>query len=316
MKGAFRNAALAVGIALCASVALAQPSSDTATSTSTTTTGDRAQAKSEVTDRDRMWANFTREAAVVGDGHFWIEIQAMKLNDDSQIDQPDVTDPTKTIRAPTLGLNGYPVKPFAEKKGSNVKSIDGGTFNLIGAYGIQDWEVGGNLPLLQQQISFATKRPEENFDIGDIVLYGKYKLALADNWAGGLGMEMSIPSGDEDELLGSGDLGLNPFVSTRYSYGPLAVGGHLGFLLNTGSQPQVFNWSVEGIARANQYFAMRVEFDGRLFNDVGSTFNDIAIYPGLDINFFDNVIIRPEGLVAASDDAINWGIGIGLVFTM
>ena len=31
----------------------------------------------DVTDRDRVWANFTREAAVVGDKHFWIELRGM-----------------------------------------------------------------------------------------------------------------------------------------------------------------------------------------------------------------------------------------------
>ena len=107
----------------------------------------RADGISDVTDNDRMWANFTREAATVGDRHFWIELQAMKLNNDQEISQPDVTDPTKNVEGPTLGLNGYPVKPFAEKHGSNVTSIDGGTFDLVGAYGIESWEVGGNLPV-------------------------------------------------------------------------------------------------------------------------------------------------------------------------
>lgn len=298
MKGAFRSAALLAGVVISATAALAQGSSD-------------------VTDRDRMWSNFNREAAVVGDKHFWIELQAMKLNNDQSIKQPDVTDPTKNVEGPTLGLNGYPVKPFAQKQGSNVTSIDGGTFNLIGAYGIEAWEVGGNLPfLMQQQISFATKRPQEDVNVGDLVLYGKYKMALADNWAGALGMEMSIPSGPESELLGSGDLGLNPFLSTRYTSGRVALGGHLGFLLNTGDQPQVFNWSLQNILRGTEHFCIRTEITGRLFNDVGSTFNDIAVFPGLDINIFDNVIIRPEGLAHLTTDAIAWGIGIGLVFTM
>lgn len=298
MKVGFRSATLAISLLLSATMTLAEGTSD-------------------VTDNDRMWANFNREAAVVGDGRFWIELQGMKLMNDQQIKQTDVTDPTKTVEGPTLGLNGYPVKPFAQKKGSNVTSIDGGTFNLIGAYGIQSWEVGGNLPfVMQQQISFATERPQEDANVGDLVLYGKYKLPLADHWAGGLGMEMSIPSGPESELLGSGDLGLNPFVSARYQEGRAGLGGHLGFLLNTGSQPQVFNWSVEGVVRGNKYFSLRTEIDGRLFNSVGETFNDIAVYPGLDVNLFDHFIIRPEGLAHLTTDAINWGIGIGFVFTM
>lgn len=298
MKVGFRSATLAISLLLSATMTLAEGTSD-------------------VTDNDRMWANFNREAAVVGDGRFWIELQGMKLMNDQQIKQTDVTDPTKTVEGPTLGLNGYPVKPFAQKKGSNVTSIDGGTFNLIGAYGIQNWEVGGNLPfVMQQQISFATERPQEDANVGDLVLYGKYKLPLADHWAGGLGMEMSIPSGPESELLGSGDLGLNPFLSARYQEGRAGLGGHLGFLLNTGSQPQVFNWSVEGVVRGNKYFSLRTEVDGRLFNSVGETFNDIAVYPGLDVNLFDHFIIRPEGLAHLTTDAINWGIGVGFVFTM
>jgi hypothetical protein len=299
MKGAAnRSAVLVIALTATATMALAEGSSD-------------------VSDRDRMWANFTREAAVVGDRSFWVEVRAMKLNDDQEIKQTDVTDPTKKVEGPTLGLNGYPVKPFAQKNGSNVTSIDGGTFNLIGAYGIESWEIGGNLPfVMQQQISFADLRPQNDTNVGDLVLYGKYKMPLADHWAGGLGLEMSIPTGPESELLGSGNLGLNPFLSARYQSGRVGLGGHMGFLLNTGSQPQVFNWSLQNVLRASQYFALRTEINGRLFNDVGSTFNDIAVYPGLDVNIFENVIIRPEGLAHLTTDAINWGIGLGLVFTM
>jgi hypothetical protein len=298
MKGAFRSAALAIGLAVSATMAFAEGNTD-------------------VTDNDRMWANFTREAAVVGDRRFWIELQGMKLNNDQQIKQTDVSDPTKNVEGPTLGLNGYPVKPFNQKHGSNVTSIDGGTFNLIGAYGIETWEVGTNIPfVMQQQISFNSARPQEDANIGDMVLYGKYKLPLADHWAGGLGMEMSIPTGPESELLGSGDLGLNPFLSTRYQSGRAGVGGHLGMLLNTGSQPQVFNWSIEGVVRGNQHFSLRTEINGRLFRDVGETFNDIAVLPGIDFNLTENIIIRTEGLAHLTTDAINWGIGLGLVFTM
>lgn len=299
MKGAVvRSTILALGLALGTSMALAEPSSD-------------------VTDKDRMWANFTREAAVVGDRSFWIELRGMKLMNDQQIKQPDVNDPTKNVEGPTLGLNGYPVKPFAQKQGQNVTSINGGRFDLIGAYGIESWEVGGDLPfVMQQQIDFADGTFQNDANVGDLVFYGKYKMALADDWSGGLGMEMSIPSGPSSNLLGSGDLGLNPFLSARYQSGRVGLGGHVGFLLNTGDQPQVFNWSIQGVVRGNHFYALRTEINGRLFNDVGSTFNDVAVYPGLDINLFDNFIIRPEGLAHLSTDAINWGIGLGLVFTM
>ena len=88
-------------------------------------------------------------------------------------------------------------------------------------------------------------------------------------------------------------------------------------LLNTGSQPDVFNWSVEGVVRGNQLLrAAHARSTGVLFRDVGETFNDIAILPGLDFNLTDNIIIRPEGLAHLTADAIDWGIGLGLVFTL
>ena len=52
----------------------------------------RAQAADvDVTDNDRVWANFTREAAIVGDKHFWIELRGMKLMDDQCIKQKSAT---------------------------------------------------------------------------------------------------------------------------------------------------------------------------------------------------------------------------------
>jgi hypothetical protein len=255
-----------------------------------------------------MWANFSREAAVVGDNHWWAELRGIKLN---------------SANDPALGLNGYPVTPLAKKKCPNntpnpcIENIDGGRFDLIGAYGLgQAAEFGIDIPfVVQQHIEFTNGSFQNNADIGDLQLYGKFKQQLADHWAGAIGLELSAPTGSSSNLIGSGDLGLNPFLSTRYQSGRIGFGGHVGFLLNTGSQPDVFNWSVEGVARANSLLALRTEVNGRLFNENG-TINDISIWPGLDFDLTDYLVIRPEGLVHATDDAINWGIGIGFAVTM
>jgi hypothetical protein len=265
--------------------------------------GARAETR-DVTDQDRVWANFTREAAVVGANRFWIELRGMKLSDDQG--------------GPALGLNGYPVNDFEKAKGKTIDNIDGGRFDLIGAYGLGPrWEFGTDFAFVtQQQISFTDGTLQSDTNIGDLLLYGKFKEVLAEHWAGALGLEMSIPTGDRKKMLGSGELGLNPILSTRYQSGRVAIGGHLGFLLNTNSQPDVFNWSVEGIVRGTDLFALRVEVNGRLFNEFGGTFNDIAVYPGIDFNLTDNFIIRPEGLAHLTNDAIDWGLGIGFVFTI
>jgi len=271
----------------------------------------------DVTDKDRTWANFTHEAATVGDGHYWIELRGMKLNDDEGA-RKEIVAGGATVSGPALGLSGYPVNEYEKQNGDFIEEIDGGRFDLIGAYGLGPyWELGMDLPfVMQEEINLAGGAIKDEVDVGDLVFYGKFKKALAEHWAGALGLEMSIPTGSESKLLGSGELGLNPFLSTRYQSGRLAVGAHAGFLLNTNSQPDVFNWSVQGIVRGTALFSLRAEINGRVFNDFGETFNDISAYPGIDFNLTDNIIIRPEGLAHITDDAIDWGIGIGFVFTM
>lgn len=263
----------------------------------------------QVTDRDRMWVNFSREAAVLGANHWWAELRGMKLN---------------SVNDPALGLSGYPVTPLAKKKCPNnapgdacIESIDGGRFDLIGAYGLGPAaEFGIDIPfVVQQQIEFTNGSSQENATMGDLQLYGKFKQELAEHWAGAIGLELSAPTGSSSKLTGSGNLGLNPFLSTRYQSGRIGFGGHLGFLLNTGNQSDVFNWSLEGVARATSMLALRTEINGRLLRD-GGTINDISIWPGLDFDLTDYFVIRPEGLVHASDDAISWGIGIGFAVTM
>ena len=278
-------------------------------------------AGTDVTDGDRVWANFTREAAVVGDKRFWVELRGMSLMNDQAIKQTDSQG--MTFDGPTLGLNGYPVNHPTCTAGSAtqpcVDQITGGRFDLVGAYGLgPNTELGVDLPfVMQEKISFTQTGSEEHTGIGDMVLYGKFKKQLAEHLAGALGVEISTPTGSEKNFLGSGSLGLNPFLSTRYQSGPVALGAHVGFLLNTeASQPDVFNWDLEGIVRGSPLFALRCEVNGRQFRDFGDNFTDIAVWPGLDLNLTDYFIIRPQGEAHLTNDAMNWGLGIGFVFTM
>jgi hypothetical protein len=274
----------------------------------------------DVTDGDRVWANFTREAAVVGDKHFWVELRGMSLMDDQGIKQNDSQG--TTFDGPTLGFNGYPVNKPTCTVGSTsqpcVDQITGGRFELVGAYGLTaNAEVGIDLPfVMQEKISFAQAPSENHTGIGDMVLYGKFKKELAEHWAGALGLEISTATGSESRFLGAGATGLNPFLSTRYESGRVALGAHVGFLLNTDSQPDVFNWDVDGIVRGSPLFALRCEVNGRQFRNFGETFTDIAVWPGLDVNLTDYFIIRPQAEAHLTNDALNWGLGIAFVFTM
>jgi hypothetical protein len=272
----------------------------------------------DVTDRDRVWVNFTREAAVVGDKHFWIELRGMKLMDDQGINQTDSTG--AKFDGPTLNLSGYPINKPCTIGGSPgcIDEIDGGRFELLGAYGIGPYiEAGLDLPfIMQEEISYVGPDNKEFADIGDLVFYGKFKRQLAEHWAGALGLEVNAATGSSSKGFGSGHTGLNPFLSTRYQSGRLALGAHVGFLLNVDGPADVFNWSLEGIVRGNRLFALRCEVNGRQFRDFGNNFTDIAVWPGIDFNLTDYLIIRPQAVAHLTSDAINWGIGVGLVFTM
>src|SRR5262249_45330555 len=103
----------------------------------------------EVTDRDRVWRNFTREAAIIGEKHFWIEMRGMILTNDQSIKQTDSTG--TQFEGPTLGLNGYPLNAspkctISATKGC-VERMTGGRFDLVGAYGLlSTLEVGFDFP--------------------------------------------------------------------------------------------------------------------------------------------------------------------------
>jgi hypothetical protein len=301
MKGAAsRISALAVAVGLMAGTAVAE--------------------SAEVTDRDRLWQNFTREAAIVGEKHFWVELRGMKLMNDQSIRQTDSAG--TSFEGPTLGLNGYPLnaspKCTISATEGCIEEIDGGRFDLVGAYGLlSTLEVGIDLPfVMQEDINYVGGDDRDAVGVGDLLLYGKFKRQLAEHIAGAVGVEISAPTGSVKDRFGSGHTGLNPFVSARYQSGPVALGSHVGFLLNTDDPPDVFNWSVQGIVRGTSLFSLRLEVNGRLLKSGGQTFNDVAVWPGLDFNLTENFIIRPQGLAHLTTDAIDWGLGLGLAFTM
>ena len=68
--------------------------------------------------------------------------------------------------------------------------------------------------------------------------------------------------------------------------------------------------------RGSPLFALRCEVNGRQFRDFGDNFTDIAVWPGIDFNLTDSFIIRPQAAAHVTNDALNWGLGIGFVFTM
>lgn len=68
--------------------------------------------------------------------------------------------------------------------------------------------------------------------IGDIVLRGKGTLLREGQRAFAAGLEVRLPSGDEDDLLGSGAWGVKPFAVLSFTYKSLSPHFNLGYQWN------------------------------------------------------------------------------------
>jgi len=263
-------------------------------------------AADQVTERDRLWVNFTREAAHVGSGKLRLAVQGLAIN--------------KSTRDRTVDLTGFPVDDLEkalEIAGTpdTVENIDGLRFDLVGSYGLGPYaEFGVDMPFFSQSLRFEGDTPTENTgDVGDLMIYTKFRKMVADNTSVGGGMELSVPTGSERKRLGTGELAFNPFVNARHTWGRIAVGGHVGFAISEGDVADVFNYSAFAIARATNLLALRVELNGRFFKDFGQDFNDVSIWPGIDLNVTERITIRPQGLAGLTSDAWEWGIGAAVV---
>jgi Putative MetA-pathway of phenol degradation len=252
---------------------------------------------SDVTDLDRVYDSFAREAATVGDGRVRLEVRGLYVNDDNA----------------DLDLNGFPVEKLEQRVGKTVKNMQGGVFDALASYGLgQRSEVGAILPFFVQETDFRGDPSDNDHGIGDLELYGKFKRMVATNCALAGGLELQLPTGDEKKTFGTGELGFNPFLSSRYQRGPIGVGGHIGYRIYTGRPDDEFNWGVEVLLRPNDLVLFRTEVSGRYFKSYGDKFNDVHLLPGLDISLGENMFLRPTVLVGLSDETANWGGGLGI----
>jgi hypothetical protein len=258
-------------------------------------------ARGDVTDQDRVWDSFAREAATVGDGHVRLEVRGLYVNE-SDAD---------------LDLNGFPVDPIENRQGAKVGDIQGGVFDLLASYGLGErTEVGAILPYFVQDADLQGQSSATDNGLGDLEFYLKFKRQVATNCSMAGGLELLLPTGNEKKSFGTGELGFNPFISTRYQRGPFAVGGHIGYRIFTGHPDDEFNWGIEVLLGGNEMILFRTEVSGRYFKSFGDSFNDVLLLPGIDFNFGPNVVFRPTALIGLSDESPNWGGGVGIVVTL
>lgn len=263
-----------------------------------------AARAADVSNKDRLSLNFTREAANVDAGTLRLEAKgALVWN------QGD----------PKLNMAGFPLP-------RNSASLTGGTVALLGSYGITDWAEGGfQITGVWQSLQRKEGGPYENTaDVGDFLLYFKAGRPLGDlvnlpenldeaeqAVQVGAGFELTMPNGPTSKGAGSGSFGGNPFLSTRISQGPWALMGHAGYFVYTVDAPDTFNYDVSGILRVTDRWGLRAEWSGRVFKS-GQTIWDAVFLPGIDYNFSERVTIRPSGMVGNTKYAPSYGLGLGI----
>lgn len=265
----------------------------------------------DVTDADRSYRNFTREAATLRAGQIRIEARGMKLKDDG-----DSVLNVAGFRLRSLYTEVY--KNQANPK--RVTEINAGQMDLVTSYGIADnAEVGAIVPGLIETTRFEDGSNREEQDIGDLQLYGKFRHQVADNCNVAGGVELSLPNGPTSKGFGTGELGVTPFVSTRYQKGPFALGISAGYQFYSGSPDAVdntFHYGAQAIVRGGETWALRTEIAGRVFRQGGTQFNDLTVLPGIDYRLSDNITLRPTGVAGGTSSAFDWGIGLGIAATL
>jgi hypothetical protein len=192
-------------------------------------------------------------------------------------------------------------------------STTGNVIDVLGSFGIgNNAEVGFDVPVVLEQFQLQDRGGLTEEDVGDVSLYGKFKYKAAEHCHVSGGLDLSLPTGPERKYTGTGEVGVNPFLSTRYEYKRFAVGGHVGYFLYTGNVKNVLNYSGHVILRAASTVALRAEISGRNFKQFGETFDDVLVYPGVDLDFFEWITIRPTGMFNITAESQDWGVGIGI----
>lgn len=289
-----------------------------------------AAAEVKVTDRDRTFRNFTRDAAVIDDGQFRIELRGMHLEEDSAKNDPNTPGRCQSPlneNCTRLDIGGRRVL--------GVEQLNGGLLELVASYGIGgNVEVGGILPGIFETVHRDDGTSDSAQDLGDMTLYGKFKYLIEDVVSVAGGLELTLPTGDDDKIttvttaahpqiqhgtasgFGTGTLGINPVISARYTWKQIGVQTHVGYNFYTDSEvEQFFNWSATGFVRGGESWAFRAEFNGRVFDQFGTTWVDVNCFPGIDYYLSDSIVFRPTGMANITGTSLDWGIGTGISAT-
>lgn len=186
-------------------------------------------------------------------------------------------------------------------------------------YGIDMFEGGLVIPYRRSEEDIENGVSSSEDGIGDITLYGK-AVPLRSEYADlGGGLVISLPSGDKDEDLGTGEAAFLPYVTGAVHLGFLDVLAHGGysFTVDKTATARDSIWFGGGLHTSmSDRLALRGEFVGKITRERGEDATDLSFQPGVDINFpleTVNVLIRPTGAIGMTDDTPDFGVGGSVV---
>lgn len=212
---------------------------------------------------------------------------------------------------------------FSGQSFPRFERIEIRNYDFIATYGI--WpkaEVGVDVPVLN-----VVPRDEgfsQELGVGDISVWGKYKLMESDELTLTGGFELQAETADDSQVvpcdgegttcgLGLPRHGFNPFGAFRYQVGNLGVGGHVGYEFYDDPLGNVVNYDVSTMFAATYDIVLRVEFTGYSQFD-GKDRHIFSVAPGIDW-MMDYLTLRVGGFKGVTADAADWGIGGGFALT-
>ena len=235
----------------------------------------------------------------------------MKLMDDQAIKQKSSDGTTVQTDRPS-GSNGFPLNhpkcDISAQQRTASSEIDGGRFDLVGAYGV--WldsrsraSTSRSSCRRSHRLRHGSASARRTAASATCCSYGKFKRQLAEHCGR---RDRRSRSARRRARRASSSVPVTP-DSIRSS--PPATSRVRLRSAGTSASSSTSTIAAgclqleRGGHRARQRRCSRcaVRSNGRLFKDDSETFNDIAVWPGLDFNLTDNIIIRPQGLAPPDD---------------
>lgn len=189
--------------------------------------------------------------------------------------------------------------------------VESNLFSFYGTYGITDrWDISILVPVMQIQVDVKSNAKIVNrtrekgvsgktlgysldsgetmsdtvsgasTGLGDIFLRSKYNLVTSQWIDFSTALDVKLPTGDEDELLGTGRTSIKPFLIFSKNIGHFTPHFNIGYEFNSGTEGHdriVYTTGTDfAFSRGNNHFSIAVDIIGRHKTEGESIGNDIV----------------------------------------